>query len=480
MEQVPSSEAPSGMEELLARRQGRRQRRAEAAATEAATSAPAPSPNLQTTLPPEPRAAFDGTATLPGIMRSSLNGGNAWAAPVDASLASTATVSMMQRPDLAVTIQPSAATLFAQEAALQDAGNNTTGNNGGGFRANLARVLPPPAPPNQVYEENVTTGGFRKVQVGEAFDSSSTWRDGASDPNGAGSTTDEADEALPPSYSLSTGLDRYTNLIWRGCSMLLTGIVVALVVIVEKQSQPSSTNTGTGNTLIASAILSLSQFISPLRLLMYFLAMVGFLGAAEQYIQLRKASRLAVETAIAQRAASAAGDGIVNLGGQSSSSSASGALANVLPIPRQTISRGLYTKLAVFSQGLVAATVLASLVMDNRLRTVGSQPGQTVAGIAANSTAITDFNAWLVIVIIRLVACLLSMVFLLLTMSGPEEVDRIIADRIATEYSSSAGGGASSAVAPLLVGGAGGGGGAGNGIGGGNGSVSVVPIGGKK
>lgn len=442
------------------------------------------------------------------MMRSTLlEGTAAWAAPPPQALDPAL---QAMRPDLSVTIQPSAATLFAQEAVIQDANNNNNSamNNPNGsmaaFRASLARAQPPPAPPvSAVFEENVTTGGFRKVQVGEAFDNSSAWRDG----NGGGgnggaltmATADEADEALPPSYSLATGFDRYVNLIWRGCSLLLTGIVIAVVTIVEKQSQPGplpNANGYSGNSLIASAILSVSAFVAPLRLVMYLLAMVGFLGAAEQYLQLRKASRLAVEAAIAQRAAGASGDGLVNLlplpsSGSTSSSSAAGSSSSgsslssslmdgqqtiILPVPRQTLSRGFYTKCAVFTQGVVAATVLASMVMDNRLRMVGSQPGATVASIASNSTAISDFNAWRVIIIIRLAFCLLNTVALLLTLAGPEEVDRIVFERVSSgEFAS---GGASMATAPLLMGGGGGKGNGGSGPGIGAGGAVIVPVGG--
>jgi len=252
--------------------------------------------------------------------------------------------------------------------------------------------------PQAVFEESVATGGFRKVQPGEALGA----QFGSPAAASIQASGDDVDETVPPDHSMALDLDWYIHVIWRSCLVVLTGVVLALVIIVEKQG---------GNE--AAAISLLATFLGPLRLLMYMLSMIAWLGLADQYMQLRRAYQRARDIWAQQLpGASVSHYDIVDERGGA---------------PRYTLAGRLFIRGAVLAQSVVAATVLGSVVMDNRIRMLSGVP---LATIAADSTALQDFRAWRGLVIIRLAFCILALLCCEATLHGPVALDRLVAGRL--------------------------------------------------
>lgn len=271
-----------------------------------------------------------------------------------------------------------------------------------------------------VYEESVATGTFRRMHASDAL--ANTWGRSAN----SGSKTDTSnDEAVPPDFSMATGLQWYNNFIWRTSVFIMAGAVLFLVIAVVSQRGD-----------YAASLANVANFLAPLRLIMYLLSMLGWLGMADQVLQLRAAAKQAIDAAFKARTAHEGGAGAL-------------AVASLLGQQhRQALARSAAMKVALLAQSLVVATVLASNVLDNRIR---MQAGASPSAIAANSGAMADFAAWRVLLYIRLAGALLALLATVCALEGPLDVDALVAERLIEAAPALSGAAASAAAAAAVA-----------------------------
>jgi len=264
-----------------------------------------------------------------------------------------------------------------------------------------------------VYEESVATGAFRRVTAGEGL-MSGVWRSGGTRGDGGGGLggggADAEAEALPPTTPITPAVARAVAVLASLANGLLVGIGMATVLIVGQFDDGST------------AVATLAPFVAPLRFTSYVLSMLAWLGAADALVRYRRAVVMA--QGVAAKAAVVAGSG--PSGGGSGGVGGAGGAAALAPVPRLTLSAGRQLWLIAAAQTVVAATVLATMPLDNRIR---MQVGVPVATLAASTSATSDYSAWRALVIIRFAAVLAAFMAQATITRGPEDVDVVVADR---------------------------------------------------
>lgn len=355
----------------------------------------------------EARPSLSLTSAQPIIVTSAiLDGAMASLPPPDAG---AGTAAVVQRP--------SAAAVFALEVGVG------RGDGMASLPVSSSSVSGAPSTGtavHAVYEESVATGTFRRMHASDAL--ASTWGRNTS----SSSKTDTSnDEAVPPDYSMARGLQWYNNFIWRTSVFIMAGAVLFLVIAVVKQRDD-----------YAAGVSNVANFLAPLRLIMYLLSMLAWLGMADQVLQLRAAAKQAIDAAFKARTAHETGAGSL-------------AVATLLGQQhRQALARSAAMKVALFAQTVVVATVLASNVLDNRIR---MQAGRAPSAIAADASIMTDFEAWRVLLYVRLGGALLALLATVCSLEGPLDVDALVAERLLEAAPALSGAAASAAAAAAVA-----------------------------
>jgi hypothetical protein len=248
-----------------------------------------------------------------------------------------------------------------------------------------------------VYEESLATGAFKRVSAASTMLAVVTGALAARRRGGASAAlaADDAREAL------SQPVERAATLGAMYAQGLLTGMLLGVVVLM-----------GTYGSDAALAV-ALSSSVAPLRLALYVLAMVAWLGSADLVLSCRA---LILESAAAGNALAAA--------------------------PAVVSVRSLRPALLALScHTVVVATVFATMAMESRLRANGATPSADLLQ--------RDLQPWRALVLLRFAAALAGWLVSCYLSFRPSDVDKWIGRSLAVGGSS------------LGIGGAAGGGGSG-------------------